>query len=118
MFPKRTFGDIISPIIYQDITRSVIPKHEKEATHMWSSHLMKRMSGTLIQLIEKDPRFTQAMLCHENIHTTMKHYVDQATILENREARVINKIFDVQFYDMIKEENITAPAVWDTLKLK
>jgi hypothetical protein len=76
------------------------------------------MSGTLIQLIEKDPSFTQAMLCHENIHTTMKHYVDQATILENREARVINKIFDVQFYDAIKEENVTAPAVWDELKIK
>lgn len=118
LFPKRTFADTISPICYKNVNNSVVPKHSEEATHMWSSHLMKRMSGTLIQLIEKDPRFTQAMLCHENIHTTMKHYVDQATILENREARVINKIFDVNFYDSIKEENITAPAVWDELRLK
>jgi integrase len=118
MFPKRSFGDIINPICYKNVNNSVIPKHQEEATHMWSSHLMKRMSGTLIQLIEKDPKFTQAMLCHENIHTTMKHYVDQATILENREARVINKIFDVTFYDSIKEENVTAPAVWDELKMR
>lgn len=118
MFPNRTFNDVISPICYKDVSRSVIPKRNPESTHLWSSHLMKRMSGTLIQLIEKDPRFTQAMLCHENIHTTMKHYVDQATILENREARVINKVFDSAFYDAIKEETITAPAVWDELKLK
>lgn len=115
-FPGRSFGDILSPRIYKDVKNSVVPKQLSEDTHLWSSHLMKRMSGTLIQLIEKDPKFTQAMLSHENIQTTMKYYVDQATILENREARVINKIFDVNFYDQIKDENITTPAVWDSLK--
>lgn len=38
--------------------------------------------------------------------------------MENRESRVINKIFDMNFYDQIKEENTKAAAVWDGLKLK
>ena len=113
LFPSRSFGTIIGYRTYNSINKSAVPKQHVEPRYMWSTHLMKRLAGTLIQFVEKDPKFTQAMLSHDDLEVTMNHYVDQATLLENKERKVMNQIFDVNFYESITNTNeIKVPAVF------
>jgi len=114
IFPSRSFGRIVGYRHYLKLGKLKVNK--VEPIYLWSSHLMKRLSGTLIQLFEKDIKFTQEMLSHDDIDVTLNHYVDQATIMENREQKVINKIFDVNFYDNINSESDHVVAVWQKLK--
>lgn len=116
IYPERSFKSAIGTAVYKNVDGSPIPKSKVENRYMWSSHLMKRLSGTLIQLIEKNPKFTQAMLSHDNIKVTMTHYCDEAALLERKEGKIMNRIFDQQFYDEILGDNEIAPAVWHNIK--
>jgi integrase len=119
LFPGRSFGWTMSPKPkeYKNYDVFKIKKTPgKEYQHVWTPHLMKRLSGTLIQYVEKNPSFTQAMLSHERVDTTERYYIDQAYLLEEKESKVMNKIFDKNFFDSVVREDESAVSVFEELK--
>ncbi len=114
LFPKRSFGWTIGQTRYKTLNSS-IKKNYTENRYMWSTHVMKRIAGTLIYKIGKDPELTRILLSHDDAKVTKKYYIDQALLLEEGEAIMMNKCFDQKFYDSIKGENEQAVAVWHEL---
>lgn len=114
LFPDRSFGNTIGMRRYKKYEGRQY-KEVTEPLYLWSSHMMKRFAGTYMYLFTKDLVFTQQLLSHESTDVTQKHYVDGATISKDRE-RIKNALFDINFYDKIKDENEKVAAVWNTIK--
>lgn len=116
IFPNKGFDKIIGKKFYNR-KRRFGKESSPDNIHMWSTHLMKRFAGTYAYLLTKDAMFVKSLLNHEKLETTQRHYIDIARVIENNKRRkVINELFDKNFYDQIKDDNEDMVAVWDDLK--
>lgn len=109
-FPEKSFSWIES---YRHYKNKNIGGTD-EPLYLWRPHLMKRLTGTLIYLATHDPVLVKEMLCHSKLETTYNHYI---AIAENyNKSKVINKVFDADFYDAINDERSIVSAVWNDIK--
>lgn len=111
LFQDRNFDKITGWRFYNGNNNKL---HGKTPIYLWRTHLMKKFAGTYAYLLTKDAKFVQGLLGHEKLETTQKYYIDSATIMQqNSVEKIKNKLFDIGFYESIKQENENIPAVWD-----
>lgn len=121
LYPERSFGKIEGKTTYKNIStcQTRFGKTKKvESRHMWRSHLFKRLSGTFLYLLKKDPILVKEHLNHAKLATTEQYYIDPLNeVLQNTHTQAINEVFDMNFLDSIRtEDESDVVAVWDELK--
>lgn len=110
-YPERGFNKVMGWRYYHNKNNKL---RGKSPLYVWRTHMMKAFAGTYAYLLTNDAKFVQAMLEHEKLRTTEKHYIDSAAILRDRPLeRIKNTMFDQKFYEEITTEEEKIPAVWD-----